>query len=130
MADPELNRPDRLQSAAWTVDLVDDNGVTVSAADGKQLVVISESAAASTVGGTFASVAVPVIVAESYVLDAEWHQANVSNGPTEAANNLIKVVKRISAFGFTSFWNYRIRALLYAGKPNWSLLATITPTPP
>jgi hypothetical protein len=26
-----------------------------------------------------------------------------------------------------SFRNYRIRALLYAGKPNWSLLATITP---
>ncbi|MFN8103921.1 MAG: ISL3 family transposase [Acidimicrobiia bacterium] len=60
---------------------------------------------------------------------AAWHQAFVSNGPTEAVNNLIKVVKRI-AFGFTSFRNYRIRALLYAGKPNWSLLATITPTPP
>ena len=25
------------------------------------------------------------------------------------------------------FRNYRIRALLYAGKPNWDLLATITP---
>lgn len=33
---------------------------------------------------------------------AAWHQAHVSNGPTEAANNLIKIVKRI-AFGFTSF---------------------------
>ena len=55
-----------------------------------------------------------------------WHHAHVSNGPTEAANNLIKRVKR-AAFGFTSFRNYRIRALLYAGKPNWSLLATITP---
>lgn len=53
----------------------------------------------------------------------------MSNGPTEAANNLIKVVKRI-AFGFTSFRNYRIRTLLYAGKPNWDLLATITPTSP
>ena len=60
---------------------------------------------------------------------AAWHQAHVSNGPTEAANNLIKVVKRI-AFGFTSFRNYRIRTLLYAGKPNWDLLATITPTSP
>ena len=28
---------------------------------------------------------------------------------------------------FTNFANYRIRALLYAGKPNWDLLATITP---
>ena len=58
---------------------------------------------------------------------AAWHQAHVSNGPTEAANNLIKRVKRV-AFGFTSFRNYRIRTLLYAGKPNWQLLATITPT--
>ena len=55
-----------------------------------------------------------------------WHRARVSNGPTEAANNLIKRVKRI-AFGFRNFANYRIRSLLYAGKPNWALLATITP---
>lgn len=60
---------------------------------------------------------------------AAWHQAHVSNGPTEAANNLIKVVKRI-AFGFTSFRNYRIRTLLHAGRPDWDLLATITPTSP
>jgi len=57
---------------------------------------------------------------------AAWHQAHVSNGPTEAANNLIKRVKRV-AFGFTRFRNFRIRVLLYAGKPNWDLLATITP---
>jgi transposase len=55
-----------------------------------------------------------------------WHQARVSNGPTEAVNNLIKRIKRIG-FGFRRFANYRIRALLYAGKPNWDLLATITP---
>jgi transposase len=55
-----------------------------------------------------------------------WHKAHVSNGPTEAANNLIKRVKRI-AFGFHRFRNYRIRVLLYAGRPNWNLLATITP---
>jgi transposase len=57
---------------------------------------------------------------------AAWHRAHVTNGPTEAANNLIKRIKRI-AFGFTRFRNYRIRVLLYAGKPNWDLLATITP---
>jgi transposase len=57
---------------------------------------------------------------------AAWHRGHVSNGPTEAANNLIKRVKRV-AFGFTRFRNYRIRVLLYAGKPNWDLLATITP---
>jgi hypothetical protein len=57
---------------------------------------------------------------------AAWHQAYLSNEPTEAINNLIKRVKRV-AFGFRRFAHYRIRALLYAGKPNWDLLATITP---
>jgi transposase len=55
-----------------------------------------------------------------------WHQARVSNGPTEAANNLIKRIKRIG-FGFRRFAHYRIRVLLYAGRPNWDLLATIVP---
>ncbi len=57
---------------------------------------------------------------------AAWHRAHVTNGPTEAVNNLIKRVKR-AAFGFTSFRNYRIRSLLYAGKPNWDSLATVRP---
>jgi transposase len=57
---------------------------------------------------------------------AAWHQARFTNAPTEAANNLIKRVKRI-AFAFTRFRNYRIRVLLYAGRPNWALLDTITP---
>lgn len=57
---------------------------------------------------------------------AAWHHAQVSNGPTEALNNLIKRTKRV-AFGFRRFAHYRIRALLYAGKPNWDLLATVTP---
>ena len=39
----------------------------------------------------------------------------------EAANNLIKRVKRV-AFGFTRFRNCRVRVLLYAGRPNWALL--------
>ena len=55
-----------------------------------------------------------------------WHQAKVSNGPTEAINNLIKRVKRVG-FGLRRFDHYRIRVLLYAGRPNWDLLATITP---
>jgi transposase len=57
---------------------------------------------------------------------AAWHEAHVSNGPTEAANNLIKRVKRV-AFGFKNFRNYRVRSLLYAGKPDWSLLPTLIP---
>jgi transposase len=28
-------------------------------------------------------------------------------------------------YGFTNFENYRIRALLYAGKPNWRVLGSI-----
>jgi transposase len=55
-----------------------------------------------------------------------WHRARVSNGPTEAANNLIKRIKRVG-FGFRRFANYRVRVLLYAGKPNWDLLSTIDP---
>ncbi|WP_419909489.1 ISL3 family transposase [Candidatus Poriferisodalis sp.] len=55
-----------------------------------------------------------------------WHASRATNGPTEAANNLAKRVKRV-AFGFTNFDNFRIRALLYAGKPDWTLLKTLTP---
>ena len=53
-----------------------------------------------------------------------FHLARVSNGPTEAINNLIKRIKRVG-FGFRNFDNYRIRALLYAGKPNWRVLGSI-----
>ena len=53
-----------------------------------------------------------------------FHLARVSNGPTEALNNLIKRIKRIG-FGFRNFENYRIRALLYAGKPNWRMLGSM-----
>jgi transposase len=53
-----------------------------------------------------------------------YHLAKMSNGPTEALNNLIKRIKRIG-FGFRNFENYRIRALLYAGKPNWRILGSI-----
>ncbi len=45
---------------------------------------------------------------------------------SRSMNNLIKRVKR-AAFGFRRFQHYRVRALLYAGKPDWSLLATINP---
>jgi transposase len=55
-----------------------------------------------------------------------WHQAKVSNGPTEATNNLIKRIKRIG-FGFRRFAHYRTRVPLYCGAPNWDLLATVTP---
>ena len=55
-----------------------------------------------------------------------WHHSRVTNGPTEALNNLIKRIKR-TAYGFRNFSNYRIRALLYAGKPNWDLLPSVTP---
>ena len=55
-----------------------------------------------------------------------WHRSHVSNGPTEAVNNLVKRVKR-TAFGFRRFAHYRIRSLLYAGRPNWALLDQVTP---
>jgi hypothetical protein len=46
--------------------------------------------------------------------------------PHRGSQQLDQRVKR-AAFGFTSFRNYRIRTLLYAGNPDWDLLATITP---
>ena len=52
---------------------------------------------------------------------AAWHRAHLSNGPTEAVNNLIKRIKRV-AFGLRRFRNHRVRVLLYAGRPNWALL--------
>ena len=57
---------------------------------------------------------------------ANWHRSRVTNGPTEAANNLAKLIKRVS-FGTANFDHYRTRVLLYAGKPNWTLLDDPTP---
>ena len=53
--------------------------------------------------------------------------SEVSNDFEERCGNLFYTFFEMVAFGFRSFTNYRIRALLYAGKPNWDLLATITP---
>jgi transposase len=55
-----------------------------------------------------------------------WHRSHVSNGPTEAVNNLAKRIKRV-AFGLVNFRHHRVRCLLYAGKPDWGLLPTIQP---
>ncbi len=49
-----------------------------------------------------------------------WHT------PTRGSPNLIKRIKRV-AFEFRCFSHYRIRVLLYAGRPNSDLLDTITP---
>ena len=54
------------------------------------------------------------------------HISKVTNGPTEALNNLIKRIKR-TAFGLPNFTNYRIRAPPIRGKPNWDLLPSVTP---
>ena len=47
---------------------------------------------------------------------SNWHRSWVANALTEAANKLMKRVKR-TAFRFRNFANCRIRALLYAGSP-------------
>ncbi|WP_157041628.1 hypothetical protein [Nitriliruptor alkaliphilus] len=41
-------------------------------------------------------------------------------------NNFAKRIRRL-AFGITNWAHWRVRILLYAGKPDWSKLATITP---
>jgi len=48
---------------------------------------------------------------------AAWHHADVSNGPTEAANNLIKRVKR-AAFGFRAFRHYGSRRSSTPASPS------------
>lgn len=53
-----------------------------------------------------------------------YHIAKVTNAPTEGLNNLIKRIKRVG-YGFRNFNNYRIRALLYAKKPNYRILNSI-----
>ena len=52
-----------------------------------------------------------------------WHRARATNGPTEAISNLRQRV----AFGLRRFAHYRIRALPYAGRPSWDILAAVTP---
>ena len=63
------------------------------------------------------------VIARWSIQITNWHQSRVTNRPTEALNNLIKR----SAFGLPNFANYRIRALLHAGKPNRDLPTTVTP---
>lgn len=55
-----------------------------------------------------------------------WRRPYVTNGPTEAVNNLAKRIKR-AVFGLVNFWHHRVRCLLYAGRPDWTLLPTIQP---
>ena len=55
-----------------------------------------------------------------------WHRSHVTNGPTEAVNNLAKRIKRF-ALGLVNFRHHRVRCLLYAGRPDWTLLPTIQP---
>jgi transposase len=55
---------------------------------------------------------------------ANLHHARVSDGPTESLNNLIECIKLLG-FGFRNLANYRIRALLYACRPNRRVLCSI-----
>ena len=54
------------------------------------------------------------------------HETQAQTRTRQRTPQHYECVKR-AAFGFRRFTNYRIRALLYAGKPNWTLLNTITP---
>lgn len=58
-------------------------------------------------------------------------QTRRSRAPSEGqlqitVNNLAKRIKRV-AFGLVNFRHHRVRCLLYAGKPDWTLLPTIQP---
>ena len=65
---------------------------------------------------------------------AAWHHAQVSNGPTEAPNNLIKRVERVD-FGCCRFADYGIRAGMPAGARSAPVIAIalkpwLDPRPP
>ena len=57
---------------------------------------------------------------------AAWHRARRLQRTNRSVNNLVKRVKRV-AFGFRQPPQPGIRALLYAGQPNWDLLPTTEP---
>ncbi|MHB1773325.1 MAG: hypothetical protein ACYCST_16600 [Acidimicrobiales bacterium] len=50
--------------------------------------------------------------------------AKVAYGPTEDMSNLLQRVKRVT-FAFPNLESFRIRALLYSGKPNFKVLDSI-----
>jgi transposase len=56
---------------------------------------------------------------------AAWHGTKVTNGLTESCNNLAKRINWVA--GMTTFRNWRVRVLLHAGRPDWSLLTITTP---
>ncbi|CAN5493217.1 hypothetical protein BH23ACT6_BH23ACT6_28040 [soil metagenome] len=43
-----------------------------------------------------------------------------------SAMNSLERIKRV-AFGLRNFVHWRIRVLLYVGKPDWTKLATVDP---
>ena len=65
-------------------------------------------------------------LARSHTAIINGDRARVSNGPTEAVNNLIKRAKR-PALEFRRFAHHQIRALVYTDKPDWTFVAGLTP---
>jgi hypothetical protein len=65
---------------------------------------------------------------------AAWDEAQVTNGPTETkyerAREKGSSGSRLTDLGMTNLRHWRIRVLLYAGHPDWSKLATVTPMNP
>jgi hypothetical protein len=56
-----------------------------------------------------------------------WHHARVSNGPTEATNNLIKRIKRVSASGSASSPTTESASCSTPAAPTGAVLPTVTP---
>ncbi len=72
----------RLIDDGWSVTVADDDGFTAAAATGKQLVVITDSVAgtaATAVGATLKTVAVPVLDSESFIYD-DLGMTGLANG--------------------------------------------------
>ena len=58
-----------LSSLGHTVNIFDDDGITAAAANGADLVFISQTVSSGRVGSSFTSVGVPVISAEPWLFD-------------------------------------------------------------
>jgi RHS repeat-associated protein len=69
LVNKDLWQRQRLLDAGWSVTTIDDDVVTAVDATGKQLVVVSESVAQAPINTMFNTVAVPVLMAESFLFD-------------------------------------------------------------
>lgn len=63
-------------------------------------------------------------LARQHEVTVNWNRARVTNGPTAPSTTSLNAAQA-RRVGFHRFAHHRIRALLYASKLNWTLLAGV-----